>query len=170
MIFKKAIATAVHVFGIFVLFCGATTFILGIAMHIDSSSAESKSGIPIAFFSLSFIIPGLFLYIRSKKMRRNIELMQTIAGMIISHRRIKIIDVAAQLQIPEQLAAKILAAAIENGIVQGKFDRTTGEFFTEEAEQEVSGIRYCPSCGAPLDKVYLKGETIQCRSCGTIVS
>ncbi|MBP7735830.1 MAG: PCI domain-containing protein [Spirochaetes bacterium] len=168
MIFKKAIATAVQLFGLFILFCGATTCILGIAMHIDSSSAQSKSGIPIAFFSLSFIIPGLFLYMRSKKMKKNIELMQTIAGMVISYRRIKISDVAARLTMPEQLAAKLLAAAVEKGLVRGKIDRTTGEFFTEEAEHEVANIRFCPSCGAPLDKVYLMGETIQCRSCGSI--
>ncbi len=168
MIFRKAIATAVQVLGLFILFCGATTFILGIAMHIDSSSAQSESGIPIAVFSLSFIIPGVFLYYHSKKMKKNIEVMQTITGMVKSYRRIKIKDVAAQLQIPEQLTAKLLAAAVEKGLVQGNFDRTTGEFFTEEAEQEVATIRFCPSCGAPLEKVYLKGETIQCRSCGTI--
>ncbi len=165
---KKAIATAVQWFGFFMLFCGMSTFILGFAMHLDSSSPGSKSGMPIAVFSLSFIIPGLIIIFLARKSKKNIELLQTITGTIISHRRMKISDMAGQLMIPEPHAAKLLAVAVEKGLVRGKFDRTTGEFFTEEAEQDIAKIRFCPSCGAPLDRVYLKGETIQCRSCGSI--
>ncbi|HPV41867.1 MAG TPA: hypothetical protein PKX40_11870 [Spirochaetota bacterium] len=166
MIVKKALATAVQISGLFILFSGIATCILGIAMHIDSASPQSKSGIPIAVFSLSFILPGALVYLLGKKSKKNLELVQALAALIISYRRIRISDAAAQLLITEEQAAKLLAAAVGKGLVKGKFDRTTGEFFTEEAESETSSIRFCPSCGAPLDRVYLKGETIQCKSCG----
>jgi hypothetical protein len=168
MMLKKVLASVIQVIGLFILFCGSATFILGIAMHMDSSSAQAKSGIPIAVFSFSFLIPGIILFVLARKSKKNIELMQSITGIIISYRRIRISDVATQLMISGELAAKLLAAAVEQGLVRGKFDRTTGEFFTEEAENEAAKIRFCPSCGAPLDKLYLKGETIQCKSCGSL--
>ncbi|HPC40358.1 MAG TPA: hypothetical protein PLM53_04765 [Spirochaetota bacterium] len=166
MITKKALATAVQILGLFMLFCGSATCILGIAMHIDSSSPQSKSGIPIAIFSVSFILPGAVLYLLAKKSKKNLELIQSLASLIISYRRMRIADAAAQLMITEQQATKLLAVAVGRGLVKGRFDRTTGEFFTPEAERETTSIRFCPSCGAPLDRVYLNGETIRCRSCG----
>ncbi len=169
MIMKNALATAVQILGFFMLFCGSATFILGIAMHIDSSSPHAQSGVPIAVFSLSFLLPGAAMYLLAKKSKKNLELVQALAAFVTSYRRIRIADAAAHLMITEQQAARLLAAAVGKGLVRGNFDRTTGEFFTEEAEKETASIRFCPSCGAPLDRVYLKGETIQCKSCGGLV-
>lgn len=169
MFLRKAFATAVQVIGIFFLFCGISTFILGIAMHIDSSSPQSSSGLPISIFSLSFIIPGAIATLLAVRSKKDIELLQSICGIVTSYRRIKTTELAEQLHIAEAAAARLLAVAVEKGIIKGNFDRTTGEFFTEDSETEQRALRFCPSCGAPLERVFLKGETIRCRSCGGIV-
>ena len=98
------------------------------------------------------------------------EILLAIAGIVNSHRRITLTDLAAKLMIPTDNMGNLLALAISQGLVKGNFDRTTDEFFTEDGKHEQHEIRFCSSCGSPFERIYLKGETIKCRSCGNVIS
>jgi hypothetical protein len=71
------------------------------------------------------------------------------------------------VSIPE--ANRALSMAISIKLVNGNFDRTTDEFFTEEGKYVSADFKFCPACGAPYNKKFLGGEEMKCEHCGVIV-
>lgn len=150
------------------VFFGIMLCIVGVAMHIDRTSVQSSSGLPIALASFSFTVPGAVLLYLSRRMKRTNDLLAGLASIVKSYRRITVADLAARLGIPVHRALTLLSRAIAAGLVQGNFDRTTDEFFTSDSQEQRMELRYCASCGAPLDRVYLAGETVRCGRCGAV--
>lgn len=157
-------------FGGFLIVLGLLLFFLGLGMFFSPSDAEDISaGRGIAIFSFAFIVPGaLLLYfgIVNAKFEENVLSASSIAK---SARRISLSDLALKMNCSIPDANKALSKAISLNLVIGNFDRTTDEFFTEEGELHKVELRFCPGCGAPLDRVYLKGETIKCNNCGVVL-
>lgn len=139
-------------------------------MFISPANEKEKiDGGGIAIFSLAFVIPGsLLLYfgIKNSHFEDNVISAASIAK---SARRITLIDLSEKMNCSIPVANKALTIALSKGLVSGNFDRTTDEFFTEEGNREKIEIRFCPACGAPLDKIYLRGETIKCNNCGVVI-
>ncbi len=171
MKFRKMLLSLVKGTGVALLIFGTAICILGLAMTaFDASPEDSRNGPQIALVSLAFILPGLFLMYLARRSRKRLEILLAIAGIVTSHRRITLADLAAKLMIPPTNAGNLLALAISQGLVRGNFDRTTDEFFTEDGKLEKSEIRFCSSCGSPFGRIYLAGETVKCRSCGNVTS
>ncbi len=155
--------------GYAVLFFGIFLFAVGIGMHFDIRDDRHSQGIPISIFSFAFSGPGglmIWLGFRARKQRERIE---SIASIVKSYRRITLADLAEKLFIPIPVAGKLLTRAIAMGLIKGKFDRTTDEFFTDDAREKRLEIKFCASCGAPLDRVYLEGDTVKCTTCGILM-
>lgn len=156
-------------FGGLLLLLGLLAFFLGIAMFFTPGDADEKSaGMGIAIFSLAFLFSGGALLAYGIKNARFEEKVLSAASIVKSSRRITVVDLAAKLTLSIPKAQKALNRAIELNLVVGNFDRSTDEFFTKESEGHKVDFKFCPACGAPLDRVYLKGETIKCRNCGVI--
>lgn len=171
MKFKKMMLALVKGTGVALVIFGTAICFLGIAMTaFEASPNDSRNGPQIALVSMAFIFPGLFLMYLARRSRKRLEILLAIAGIVTSHRRITLADLAAKLMIPPDNVGSLLAIAISQGLVTGNFDRTTGEFFTEDGKLEKSEIRFCSSCGSPFGRIYLKGETVKCRSCGNVIS
>ncbi len=155
--------------GYSVLFTGIFFFAVGIGMHFDKKDEKHTQGIPIAIFSFSFSVPGGLMIWLGRRARKDRERIESIASIVKSYRRITLADLAEKLFIPIPVAGKLLTKAITMGLVKGKFDRTTDEFFTDDAREKRLEIKFCASCGAPLDRVYLEGDTVKCTTCGILM-
>jgi len=154
-------------FGFTLLFIGLFVMFIGIAMHLDVPS--EKNGIPIAVASFIFTAPGLIMIYLGKKAHVKEVKVKAVANIIKSHRRIKIAAISKKMAIPEIEVEQHLSTALSKKMIRGFIDRTTDEFVTEEGMKHDVQTRFCGNCGAPFEKVYLKGETIKCKSCGSIL-
>ncbi len=151
--------------GYALLFFGIFVMVIGIAMMFDEKEEKSQS-LSIAVASSAFSAPGVILLVLARKALREKEWLESATSIIKSYRRITLVDLAQKLNVPIPRASRLLSRALALNMIKGHFDRTTDEFFTDEAVTHRSQFRYCPGCGAPLDRVYLEGETIRCTSCG----
>jgi len=142
---------------------------VGIGMIIDKDSRHSSSGLPIALCSLIFFIPAGISLLIAKRIRRENDLITTVTQLLKSYGRITITDLSAKISVPPQLAIKMLAKAITKGRISGSFDRTTDEFVADGARPSSKNITHCPRCGSGLSSVYLEGDTIKCKQCGSFV-
>ena len=132
--------------------------LLGIAMFLTSKAEkETEAGAGIAIFSISIVfIGGIFIYFGHKNGKFE-EQVETVASIVKSYRRIKLFDLAEKMHVSVPEANKALSEAISIQLVEGNFDRTTDEFFTNEGKFGKTDFIYCPSCGAPFNKKFLEG-------------
>lgn len=154
--------------GYTVLFTGIFFLVVGFGMLLDETEKPNQ-GLSIAVFSFSFTIPAAIMIWAGRRERKRREMLESIASIIRSYRRINLATLAGKAGIPIPLAGKLLARAMSRGLVKGKFDRTTDEFFTDDAEAQKLQYRFCPGCGSPLDRVYLEGDTVKCDACGFLM-
>lgn len=156
-------------FGGILLGIGALLFFLGVAMYFTpDDDGQRSAGLGITIFSMAIILPGILLFYYGMKNAKFEQLVISAASIAKTARRITLMDLATKLNCPIPVAGEALNKALSLGLVSGNFDRSTDEFFTQDGEVQKIKIKYCPGCGAPLDKVYLQGETIRCQSCGII--
>ncbi len=150
------------IFGIFIL-------VVGIGMLFDPDQKDRDTGPSIAVFSFAFTVPGIILLRLGKKAQREEEQIKAVATMIRSYRRIKLQTIAEKLGVTVLEAEKFLSRALSAKLIKGFIDRTTDEFVTKDARVKEIEVKFCSNCGAPLEEVYLEGETVKCRSCGSII-
>ena len=100
--------------------------------------------------------------------RRKHKHLEKVADLLRAYRRIKITKLAGKLGVNEMEAEYTIAECLGRGLVEGYIDRREGEFFTKEALYQVMQIDRCPICGAPPTELYLVGEEIRCKYCGTV--
>ncbi|MCP4130611.1 MAG: hypothetical protein GY754_06480 [bacterium] len=157
-------------FGFLLLIPGLLIFFIGGGMYFTGENPEQvQSGPVIVIFSLFLIIPGVILIILGKKNRKGEEVIESLVTIVKSYRRIPLSDLAAQLEIRKPAAQNLLMKALRLKLIEGHFDRTTDEFFTKEGEAKKPDASFCPSCGAPVEGVFLQGETVTCKTCGKII-
>jgi len=155
--------------GYTLLIFGILVFAVGIGMVFDPDPEASSIGPSIAIVSSAFIVPGIMLIVMGRRASIQERRLKTVAALARAHRRVLLPELAQKAGISVTEIEKVLAEAVCMGLVSGNIDRSTGEFFTDESLNEKAGIRYCSSCGAPLDRVYMAGETAKCPSCGSIM-
>lgn len=163
---RKIKNNILRILGYFFVFFGVFMLVAGVGIIIEGKKDDGPS---VAIVSIIFFIPGAVLLYLEKRSRRQVELMETLTAAIRSYRRIKIEDLAIKLGISLNHADKLLMKSISDGLIEGNFDRTTGEFFIKDAEKLTVSYRFCPNCGSPFDKIYLVGETVKCSRCGMIL-
>ena len=147
------------IFGIFMLIAG-----IGITLE-----GEMNNGPSIALSSLIFFIPGAGFILLALISSRNLEKLETVVSAVKSYRRIKLIDLASKTGFTVPEVNRNLLKGISRGMIKGHFDRSTDEFFTDDAVQRNDIQSFCAHCGAPIEGVYLEGESAQCRMCGTMM-
>ncbi|HON79014.1 MAG TPA: PCI domain-containing protein [Spirochaetota bacterium] len=155
-------------FGFGLLFFGLFLLIVGIAMTVEGGK-DAASGPSIAIASLAFLIPGGILIFLARQARKKHELVESIASIVKTYRRISLTTLAEKLSIPIPDAGNLLMKAVSENLIKGNFDRTTDEFYTEDSKAQRLEFKFCPNCGGPLDRVYLEGETVKCSRCGLLV-
>lgn len=156
-------------FGFLTLFAGIFVLVVGVAMMFDDDPVHSETGRGVAMFSTSILAPGAVLLYFFRRARRRLERLESIASVVKSYRRITVADLAGKIGVSIPEASELLAHAIAEGRIAGNFDRTTDEFFTEEARCQDVKFKFCPSCGAPLGRIFLEGETVKCDRCGFLM-
>ncbi len=160
-----------RIVGYFFLIPGVLIFFLGIAMVATYSNAQELSaGKGLALFSIGIIIPGLLFVIKGFSIAQREEQLELIVTALLTNRRITVESLAEKVGLHESLTRRLLYKGVAGKKLKGFFDRNTGEFVLEESLEQSQRLDKCPSCGAPLDKLYLKGEQVVCPACNTIIS
>lgn len=107
---------------------------------------------------------GVFWFVRNR-----IQELQTIAMFLHSQRRSQISRLARELNVSVFKAEMLISKCISRQLVEGYFDRGSGEFFTREAFLHQLAIEECSRCGAPVTQIRLIGEQCRCDSCGNYI-
>lgn len=158
---------------------GAILIVLGIFFDligimsvtiIPSEEGGSDFGMGMAVVGLCtviFLIPGIILFVWGYKLGQKEKELEKLAGYLKSYRRIKISDVAKKLGKSEYETEQLIAKIVEDGLIKGYVDRTSGEFFTHQSLfHEVDRPDKCPNCGASMYTRVLSGENAVCDYCG----
>jgi hypothetical protein len=92
-----------------------------------------------------------------------------IATFLNSHRRSKVSRLARELGVTVFKAEMLISKCVSKGLVEGYFDRGSGEFFTTEAFLHQLNIQECSNCSAPVSQLRLIGEQCRCEACGRAI-
>ena len=101
------------------------------------------------------IIPGIICIAIGLILRNHQKRFEQIAELVRAYRRIKISELARKMGKTEFDTERILVQCIDRKLIEGYFDRNTGEFFTKEEMWQRLTIQNCPRCGAPHDQIHL---------------
>lgn len=163
--------TFLKVIGYILLGFGLFFMVLGSAMYIASDKPdEIEAGIGLAVFSTVMTVPGILIVRKGKKAKIEEDRIKAVANVIKSYRRITLKEVAEKLGIQRHEAAEYLSVALSKKMLKGYIDRTTDEFVTDGSRDKEVKAKFCSNCGAPVEEVFLQGDTVKCRSCGSIIS
>ncbi len=144
-------------------------FMLGIVGGVTFLSADVEPmGTMCMVVMVLLIAGGTFLLVIGLIGRRKHKHLEKVADLLRAYRRIKITKLAGKLGVNEMEAEYVIAECLGRELVEGYIDRREGEFFTKEALYQVLNIERCPICNAPSEELYLRGEEIRCRYCGTV--
>ncbi len=144
-------------------------FMLGIVGGVTFFSGGAEPlGTMCGVVLVLLIVGGTALLGLGLMGRRKQKHYEKVADLLRAYRRIKITKLAAKLGVTEMEAEYVIAECLGRELVEGYIDRREGEFFTKEALYQAMKIERCPICGAPPTELYLVGEEIQCKYCGTV--
>jgi len=144
-------------------------FMLGIVGGVTFFTGGAEPlGTMCAIVLVLLIVGGTALMVIGLMGRRKQKHFEKVADLLRAYRRIKITKLAAKLGVNEMDAEYTIAECLGRGLVEGYIDRREGEFFTKEALYQVMEMDRCPICGAPPTELYLEGEEIHCKYCGTV--
>ncbi len=117
---------------------------------------------------LVLIVGGSVLLAIGLKGKRKHKELERVADLLRAYRRIEITKLAQKMGVTPLVAEYTIADCLGKGLVEGYIDRREGEFFTKEALYQVMELDRGPICGAPPDDLYLVGEEIRCKYCGSV--
>jgi hypothetical protein len=146
-------------------FAGMLTIVGGITFF---TGVDSPIGGMCLFAIVALVIIGSVLLAIGLRIRGKQRHLEKVADLLKAYRRIRISKLAGKLGVSEMDAEYTIADCLGNGLVEGYIDRRSGEFFTKEALYQVMNLDRCPICSAPSEELYLQGEEIRCRYCGTV--
>ena len=142
--------------------------ILGATVINEEMESPPKSywGI-VGLCTVVFLLPGIAIFSWGYKLGKKESELEKLAGYLKSYRRIKTSDVARKLGKTEYETEQLIIKCIEQNLIRGYFDRSSGEFFTYESMfEEVQRPDKCPNCGASMYTRVLSGESAVCNYCG----
>lgn len=126
-------------------------------------------GIGVAVFAIVMIIPGIFVYRSGQRQSMEEMKVRQLASILTAYRRLTLAELARKIGLPESETERLLTLAIDQQIIKGHIDRTTGEFFISGSNHEIKNLIKCPYCGAPVSEVFYPGETAKCNACGSLL-
>jgi hypothetical protein len=144
---------------------GLLLFFIGIAMVIDPNEGEGTgTGVAIAVVALAFFIPGLFFIWNGRKLSEEEEFVESISAIVMSTRRITLVDIADKLDTSVPKARKALLKAINLKLISGNFDRTTGEFLPKRGRTHSLCSSSVQIAEHPLIKRFLKVKRLSVKA------
>jgi hypothetical protein len=153
-------------FGILILIFGCFLLLLGGMMWFEGDPRYWTAGRAIVFFSLIFNVPGILLLINARRIHKVEVEVQRIAELIMVYRRISIDALSSKTGFTPAKIEGYIGEALAHKLISGKIDRTTNEFYTDDAVSADLDKTICPGCGKPFPDNFIKGDTIKCPSCG----
>jgi DNA-directed RNA polymerase subunit RPC12/RpoP len=145
------------------------TGMLGIVgMTVLFRDGDSVLGNMCAVALVVLICGGAAMMAIGLKGRAKHKELEKVADLLKAYRRIEISKLASKMGVTPMDAENTIVECLGRELVEGYFDRQEGEFFTKEALYQVMEIDRCPNCGAPATDLYLVGEEIQCKYCGSV--
>jgi hypothetical protein len=162
--------TVYKISGVLLIAMGVFLSALCIIGWTSGKAEDRPYALAFSLIAAGFIIPGGILVARARQISQEESQIKSLISLIHAYRRIKLDDIALKLgqTIPETVI--LITKALGMNLLQGHIDRQTAEFFTEDAVQVQLQYKFCPSCGSPLDRIYLKGETVRCPACSILIS
>jgi hypothetical protein len=145
-------------------------FSLAVFMLVDPHEGDSaaQSLAPGLFFGSVFLLPGLAMFFVGRRARREQEFIDGVTGMIRSHDRFSVGELAAKIGRTELETESLVSRVVadDNGI-DLVFHRPTREYIHRgrlAADGRV--VDRCSACGAPTShQVVFPGETVPCTYC-----
>ena len=163
------------IFGIVFLFT-TLLFVLAslvYAFHlVGSVSPEESNQYAIFLFTLCtapvLIITVVIFYFYFKISRR-VAIEEDIMGALKLYRKIKLSTLAQQIGLPPNKTEKYLLKLIDENRINAYLDRDTMEIIVYDNPYDVRVENItCPNCGAKISGVYVVGEIVRCKYCGTV--
>ncbi|HEV8594985.1 MAG TPA: PCI domain-containing protein [Thermoplasmata archaeon] len=122
-----------------------------------------------AMCGLGGVLPGAILILQAQKSGKKERAVMEFASWVRSYRRIGLGDLSRKLGKSEFETEKVLAEAMDKGLVHGFVDRQTGEFVAAEwAGGQMYSAR-CPNCGGTVSHLFMEGETPLCPYCNSVL-
>jgi hypothetical protein len=131
------------------------------------TAAESLA--PGLFFGSVCLVPGLALFVYGRRARLDAEFVEAVTGMIRSHDRFTVEDLARKIGRTELETQAVIARIVASSRgIDLVFHRPTREYIhRQRLGQGQRVVEACPSCGAPTKgEVVFDGERVPCAYCG----
>lgn len=162
--------TILKILGIFFMIIWGFLLMISLSYLFGWSEKNISAAINIiGICSVITLIPGIiFLYFGLKVTREERELVE-LASYLRTYRRINLSDLARKLDKSEFKTEKILMKCVDRKLVDGFIDRASNEFLIRKAMEEEVVIEKCPHCGASMSERFLKGESVKCNYCDSII-
>ncbi|MFC1671248.1 PCI domain-containing protein [Spirochaetota bacterium] len=154
------------VFGSSIALAGLLSIFALVTVFIVSGKIHGSMG--MLFFTVLFFPIGIFLVVLGVRIRRRNKQFDILHGTIHSYRRIPLSDLSEKLNLPTKEVESLIALSMASKDIEGFIDRETGEFVTGPIDDRSKTFTHCNSCGASFGKIYLKGETVKCKTCGSL--
>ncbi len=139
--------------------------ILGIAASSVNPRDPSLLVWALVLCSSTGIVPGVILLILGWKARKEEKHLVEFSAWIKTYRRVALSDLAKNLGQTRFETEKVLAQAVDRGLVRGIVDRSTDEFVVSESIGQQIFVEKCPHCGARINRWFLPEDRFICTYC-----
>ena len=116
----------------------------------------------IAAITPFFLGPGVVLLYYGWKARRTEEVLVDFTTRVRMYRRIGLDDLARLFGRTRPDIEKLLAQAIDRGLLNGVVDRASNEFVLRETFGQQVFVEKCPSCGGRVGRWSFPEERFTC--------
>ncbi len=172
---ENAKKTILLIFGVLFLFTALLLVLASLiyALHIiDSVSPEESNQYAILLFSFCaapILIITVVIFYFYFKISHRVDIEEDIIGTLKLYRKIKLSALARQLGLSRKKTEDYLLKLIDENRINAYLDRDTMEIivYDNPSDVRVENIT-CPNCGAKISGVYVVGEIVRCKYCGTV--
>ncbi|MHA1684458.1 MAG: PCI domain-containing protein [Promethearchaeota archaeon] len=100
---------------------------------------------------------------------------ENVKGLVSIYPSITLIDLANKLNKSEGEVELLLIRMVDKKLISGHIDPGSKTFISGMVSKKSmgaagKGVSECPNCGAPLASIPVKGTSIKCEACGTLIT
>ncbi len=162
------VLSIVFLVGTLVLILAALSY----AFHLVSGVSPEESAQAAIFLTVCMvpvIIITIVLFYFYFKISRRDNIVEDIIGTLKLYRKIKLSTLARQLGLPPNKTEDYISKLIDENRINAYLDRDTMEIIVYDNPDDVRVENItCPNCGAKISGVYVVGEIVRCKYCGTV--
>ncbi len=143
--------------------------ITGITAELVAEPSESTRLFGLVLCSAVGVFPGALLVLLGWKAHKEETSLVEFSAWIKTYRRIPLNDLARNLGKTRFETEKVLATAVDRGLVVGVVDRTTDEFVVQTMLGQQIFVEVCPHCGARVNRWFLPQDRFVCPYCNQAI-